>query len=76
MVGSVVIFLVLVCIENRNVHRDRLWKSSILAALFCEVDVLESNKLRTLTRRDIEEVARSTSVSLDKTDQKLRLIPS
>ncbi|KAF2631346.1 hypothetical protein BU25DRAFT_428322 [Macroventuria anomochaeta] len=74
MIGSVFIFLVFVCMENRSVPRDRLWKSSILAVLFCEVDVPAINGSRTLTRRDMEEVAGSTSVSLDKTNDTLRLI--
>ena len=31
-------FLILIMMENRNVASDRLWKSSVLATLFCEID--------------------------------------
>jgi hypothetical protein len=39
MFGLTGLFLLLIAIENRGVETDRLWKSSFLAALFCEVEV-------------------------------------
>lgn len=41
MIGLTGILLILVAIENRGIENDRLWKSSFLAALFCEVEVHE-----------------------------------
>lgn len=36
MVGLTGAFLLLVVVENRDVEGDRLWKSSLLATVFCE----------------------------------------
>lgn len=41
MIGLTGILLILVAIENRGIENDRLWKSSFLAALFCEAEVQE-----------------------------------
>ncbi|USP79036.1 hypothetical protein yc1106_06310 [Curvularia clavata] len=64
------IFLILVAIDSRGIEPDRLWKSSFLAALFCEVEVDK----QLVGKKEMEEMAKSTSVSLAVTSQGLRLI--
>jgi len=63
------ISLLLVAIENRDTQRDRLWKSSFLAALFCEVELNE--RPRGIT--DMKGKARAASVTLEKRGSGLKL---
>jgi hypothetical protein len=64
------IFLVSIALENRGVESNRLWKSSFLAALFCDVELHEMPVGKT----EISVVAKSTSVSLEGKIGILRLI--
>ncbi|KAH6613087.1 hypothetical protein C7974DRAFT_322140 [Boeremia exigua] len=66
------LFLALVAFENRGVESDRLWKSSFLAAIFCEVDI-DTNE-RPVGKADMKAVAKSTSVSLEGKSGTLRLV--
>jgi hypothetical protein len=60
MIALTGMFLVLVAVENCSIGTDRLWKSSFLAALFCEVEV---NK--TLAGKvEMKSIAKLTRVSL------------
>ncbi|KAF2831318.1 hypothetical protein CC86DRAFT_314581 [Ophiobolus disseminans] len=68
------IFLLLVSIESRDVESERLWKSSILATLFCEIDDPVTRALQPAKKEDMETIASSTSVSLDPNSRKLKLI--
>ncbi|KAH9882578.1 hypothetical protein J1614_000814 [Plenodomus biglobosus] len=71
MIGLSGLFLMLVVIENRGVEHDRLWKSSFLAALFCEVETQD----RPVRKAEMLATAESTSVSLEgKNSGVLRLI--
>ncbi|OAL49028.1 hypothetical protein IQ07DRAFT_511955 [Pyrenochaeta sp. DS3sAY3a] len=70
MISLTGIFLILVALENRGVESDRLWKSSFLAVLFCELETHE----RPVGKREMHEVAKSTSVSLDGNSKALRLV--
>lgn len=71
MLGLAGAFLLLVVIETRDVKSDRLWKSSVLAALFCDVEVRQD---RPIGKERMLEIARSTSVSLEeKNSDTLRL---
>lgn len=71
MVGLSGVFLVLVVMENRGIEQDRLWKSSFLAALFCEVDMPS----RPMGKAEMKANAKSTSVRLEgKHNGSLRLI--
>jgi hypothetical protein len=70
MIGLAGVFLVLVALENRGMETDRLWKSSFLAALFCEVEVHE----KPAGKEEMEAVAKSTSVSLQRKSSMIRLV--
>ena len=61
MMGLTGAFLLLIVVENRGVESNRLWKSSVLAALFCEVDVRQDMPV---DREGMREVAKLTSMSL------------
>jgi hypothetical protein len=71
MIGLTGLFLLLVVIANRGVESDRLWKSSFLAVLFCEVE-LPGN--RPVGREDMAATAESTSVCLEGKSGTLRLV--
>jgi hypothetical protein len=64
------VFLVLVAFENRGVESDRLWKSSFLAALFCEVEMHE----KPVGKEEMKAMAKSTSVSLEGKSGTLRMV--
>lgn len=64
------VFLILVAFENRGIETDRLWKSSFLAAIFCEVEVHE----KPVGKGEMKAVAKSTSVSLEGKSETLRLV--
>jgi hypothetical protein len=70
MIGLTGVFLMLVAFENRSVENDRLWKSSFLAALFCEVEVNENP----VGKEEMRAIAKSTSVSIEGKSGILRLI--
>jgi hypothetical protein len=70
MIGLTGLFLLLVAFENRGVETDRLWKSSFLAALFCEVEV----PTKPVEREEMKALAKSTSVSLEDKRATLRLV--
>lgn len=70
MISLTGLFLILVALENRGIKSDRLWKSSFLAVLFCELATHESP----VGKREMHEVAKSTSVSLDGNSKALRLV--
>ncbi|KAJ8116651.1 hypothetical protein OPT61_g1971 [Boeremia exigua] len=72
MIGLTGLFLALVAFENRGIESDRLWKSSFLAALFCEVEIDPHE--RPVGKADMKSVAKSTSVSLEGKSGALRLI--
>ncbi|KAF3045733.1 hypothetical protein E8E11_007451 [Didymella keratinophila] len=74
MIGLTGIFLALVIIESREVPRERLWKSSVLASLFCEVDRGEEDDARLDSKRSMHDVAKSASVNLDGKGGTLRLV--
>lgn len=63
-------FLILVVTGSRGVEPDRLWKSSFLAALFCEVEV----NRQPAGKEGMKEMAKSTNVSLAATSKGLRLV--
>jgi hypothetical protein len=67
------IFLVFVHIESRGTERDRLWKSSILALLFCELDREIVDDARPICKSVITKIAKSTRVSLRKEREALGL---
>jgi hypothetical protein len=73
MIGLPAIFLVLVHIESRKTETDRLWKSSILALLFCELDSKVVNEAHPICKSALKEIAKSTSVSLGMEREVLRL---
>jgi hypothetical protein len=71
MIGLTGLFLLLVVVANRGVESDRLWKSSFLAVLFCEVE-LPGN--RPVGKEDMAATAKSTSVCLEGKGGTLRLV--
>jgi hypothetical protein len=70
MIGLTGVFLAWVAFENRGIETDRLWKSSFLAALFCEVELHE----KPVGKEDMKEMAKSRSVSLEDKRATLRLV--
>jgi hypothetical protein len=70
MIALTGVFLLLVVIENRGVENDRLWKSSFLAALFCEVHVHETPA----GKEEMYKIAKSTSVSIEGKSGRLGLV--
>lgn len=74
MVGLTGVFLILVAVDNRGSDRERLWKSSALATLLCEVDHGVKGNAHFASKRAMYDVAKSTSVSLDNTDGTLKLL--
>jgi hypothetical protein len=75
MIGLSATFLILVSLESRGIASERLWKSSILARLFCDLDEVVTDGEKPVSRRDMEEVAKSTSVSLGGAGERtLRLV--
>jgi hypothetical protein len=70
MVGLSGISLLLVAIESRHIETDRLWKSSFLAALLCEVEVHQ----QPVGKDEMKTMARSTSVSVGGNSGRLRLV--
>jgi hypothetical protein len=70
MIALTGLFLVLVAVENHGIETDRLWKSSFLAALFCEVEVDKTPD----GKLEMKSIARSTSVSLQRESSTLRLV--
>ena len=70
MIGLTGLFLLLVAFENHGIETDRFWKSSFLAALFCEVNGHETQ----IGKKDMSAVAKSTSVSIDEKRGNLRLV--
>jgi hypothetical protein len=74
LIGLSVMFLVLVSIESRHVKSDRLWKSSVLATLFCNVERVDMHAMEPTGNGAMSDIAHSTSVSLDASRQTLRLV--
>ncbi|KAG9198094.1 hypothetical protein G6514_000528 [Epicoccum nigrum] len=68
--GLTGLFLVWILFENRGIEKDRLWKSSFLAALFCEVEMHQ----RPVGKKEMSSMAKSTSVSLEGNSGRLRLV--
>lgn len=68
--GLTGLFLIWVLFENRGIEKDRLWKSSFLAALFCEVEMHQ----RPVGRKEMSSMAKSTSVSLEGSSGRLRMV--
>lgn len=73
-IGMSGIFLVLVHIESRDTETERLWKSSVLALLFCEMDSEVVDKAHPIHRSTLNEVAKSTRVSFEKGRKVLKLV--
>lgn len=71
MIGLTGIFLMLIVVDGWSDDSERLWKSSIVATLFCEVD---TQRDRPVGMEQMTEMARSTSVSLAGKAESLRLI--
>ncbi|CAN9154103.1 unnamed protein product [Alternaria alternata] len=61
MIGMYDIFLVLVHIESRGTETERLWKSSVLALLFCEMNSEVVDKAHPIHKSTLNEVAKSKS---------------
>jgi hypothetical protein len=74
MIGLTGVFLILVAIENRDVSQERLWKSSVLASLFCEVDFEVFDKPKPTSKQEMGDIAKSTSVSLEGNTGTLKLL--
>jgi hypothetical protein len=74
MIGLTGAFLMLVIIDNCDVERERLWKSSVLATLFCEVDQGMGENAHLVSKRAMHDIAKSTSVSLEAKKGTLRLL--
>ena len=74
MIGRTGVFMILVVIDNHAMDRERLWKSSVLATLFCEVDHGVEGNAHLASRRAMYDVAKSTSVCLERADGTLRLL--
>ncbi|KAF9690731.1 hypothetical protein EKO04_011283 [Ascochyta lentis] len=74
MIGLTGVFLVLVAIQNRGVESERLWKSSVLATLFCAVEYGDKDTPRPESRQAMEYIAKSTSVSLEGKTGSLKLV--
>jgi hypothetical protein len=74
MIGLSAIFLVLVHIESRDVASNKLWKSSTLAMLFCDMDNAVSDKVKPLKKERMRAVAETTSVYIDRDGTEFRLI--
>ena len=72
MITLEAIFLLLVHLESRGVESERLWESSILAMLFCEMNDRVTDEARPVWKRQPEEVAASSIVSLRKYRGSLR----
>jgi hypothetical protein len=70
MIGLTGVFLMLVALENNGIESDRLWKSSFLAALFCEVEAGE----KPVGKKEMRAMAKSTSASVEGQSGMLRLI--
>ncbi|KAH4072443.1 hypothetical protein HBH70_109420 [Parastagonospora nodorum] len=70
IIGLTGLSLILVAIENRGIENDRLWKSSFLAALFCEAELHE----KPVGKEQMKAVAKSSSMSLEGKNGTLRLI--
>ena len=68
--GLTGLFLIWILFENRGIEKDRLWKSSFLAALFCEVEMHQ----RPVGRKEMSSMAKSTSVSLEGSSGRLRMV--
>jgi hypothetical protein len=74
MIGLCAVFLVLVHIESRDVDSQRLWKSSTLAMLFCELDEEVVAAARPLQRDAMGDTAKTTGVQLERDVDGLRLV--
>ncbi|OAL00874.1 hypothetical protein IQ06DRAFT_134391 [Phaeosphaeriaceae sp. SRC1lsM3a] len=70
MIGLTGLFLLLIAFDNREIETDRLWKSSFLAALFCEVEVPQ----KPAGKEEMKIMAKSTSVSLEDKRATLRFV--
>jgi hypothetical protein len=71
MIALTGLFLLLVIIDNWGVESDKLWKSSMLATLFCEVDIQRD---RPEGKEEMKEMATTTGVSLEGKSGRLRLV--
>lgn len=74
LIGLSVVFLALVAIESRGTESDRLWKSSVLATLFCDVEQVDEHGMKPEGKQAMSDIACSTSVQLDGGDGVLRLV--
>jgi hypothetical protein len=74
LIALLALFLVLVAVESRGVASDRLWKSSLLAMLFCDVDWVEVQGIEQTGKEALNSIAHSTSVCLNLGTQTLRLV--
>lgn len=72
MVVLTAIFLALVSHENRDVPSSRLWKSSILAALFSNLDA--PAQPASFANADMTDKASSTAVQLHEDEQQVRFL--
>ncbi|KAF2830932.1 hypothetical protein CC86DRAFT_453212 [Ophiobolus disseminans] len=61
LIGLSLAFLALVAIESRDVAKDRLWKSSVLAMSFCDMDEVHLCGMSPTKNETIDVIVRSTS---------------
>lgn len=73
-IGLSAIFLLLIHIESRDDGSERLWKSSALAMLFCEMDDAVINSTKPLRKKAMKDIAGSTSIYLNRDATMLRLV--
>jgi hypothetical protein len=67
-------FLLLIARENRDTPASRLWKSSVLETLFCEVEHDRVNEAKTIYMAVMIHMARPTSVSVEGSKGTLKLV--
>ncbi|KAI8939545.1 hypothetical protein NX059_003314 [Plenodomus lindquistii] len=72
LIVLLVLFLFFVSMQNRDMESDGLWKSSVLAMLFCEMDDLFGDEDKCMCKRDMQGIAETTSVRLDSSGLRLR----
>jgi hypothetical protein len=74
LIALSVAFLALVAVESRGTESDRLWKSSVLATLFCDVEQVDEHGIKPEGKQAMSNIAHSTSVSLGGGEGTLRLV--
>lgn len=68
------VILMRLVVNSHGIESKRGWKSSVLATLFCEVDSAVVAGIKPVGKMDMDTITRSTSVSLDRTSPRLKLV--